>query len=79
MSPELEVTDDQSNAIYAWMDQKRRGRSIGKDGLCVHNIDNEPFVTSWGIGQNHLHVFCSEKHAKELKEAGISFSEVKVA
>lgn len=81
MSPEREVSEEQLGAIYKWVGEVKGGRTIrtyypgAQSG--VFEVDGEPMVV-FGPVKNTL--LCSDRHAKELEEAGIvSFSETEVS
>jgi hypothetical protein len=90
--PEREISDEQFRAISDWIYDVKGGSFVrrlqGDDG--VWKVDEEPIVIHGKddpiydehgdfdrFGPSKKILFCSDKHAKELEEAGIvNFSEV---
>lgn len=94
MAPEIEVTDEQTNSIFQWKLAVKREYDVPfllereDNHVQVYKVDGEPFVFykrgAYRTGGAYIParekwtLFCSDKHAKELEEAGIvNFSEVK--
>lgn len=86
--PEREITHEQFREVRKWIDA-RFGKKVEKVSDSTFVVEGEPLMVfipehhvdtldEFGDNPNSPILVCSEKHAKELEEAGIvSFSEVK--